>query len=531
MEKQNGLLLNNHGNAIVLSLPLTIVVIAVIQLTMLQSSNFNSAITNFRAIGGRDSLAANIRMYSSLPATLRSSLHPSHSSSTNSELQTCVFGGLLPCNAGVETPLTLYSPMSSSSLTPSSPILIIAGPASSGGSSPQAALYDTKGNLCAETGAATERCPYEVTANFIATCAGGASSCATAQSIAIHYFIHYVQSSKGPKIPLRDFVDQIAPSVTVASILPQSKSSSDGNITVSSLTSTTGGSNSQLLSQITDAIKTAVPYIPDDDLALGAQAFLDAGYTDLAFISALAPILAQKDDAIDIITSLGSLGIKDLAVATMFAEAGIGDADWMKEILEAGITDPFYINMLYWHQLSFSSVTELKTAYDSVQGLPKDLLSLLVATTVPATTTAAQDLYKKLIAYTPDTEVAANLIGGNWYNDPAKSQAIVAAVAGLPSYSAGSMALIGITDPAMAQKIQSMVSVVDDEGRVREIIALSRGDLNAIQSGIDKYLAEVAATTTTKVTTTTNSSTTTTVSSPSGISLLSTCTTCSGVSF
>jgi hypothetical protein len=517
------------GNSILLFLPFIIIVVALVQFALLQSNSFTATINHFRAVGVRDALVNNIRLESSIPATFRSSLQTSNAGN-NPDLQNCVFGtGLTPCPANVEMPLTLYSPVSSA--------VIISGPAALNGAQTQAALYDTKGNLCANSvGPATDSCPFEVTTSFVATCTGGVSSCSVAQSLMVHYTIKRKNdSAPGIYQPLQGTISQVASSVDVAWILPGTLASTQGNMKVSLLQTVTSGTSDVLLTIMT-AVRAGAPGATDAQVAEMAQAFLNNGYTDPNFIQAVSTATFRADkysDTIPMINGLGQAGVTDVNEAVFLSKVDIYEVDWIKMLVASGTTNEYYAFQLFF-TFSITSASQFNAAVNAVSGLPQDALSVAIAGTGVTDPTVAGKIYAQASSYTSDVSLAAGLVYGGWYSDPTKSQAIVSALAGIPSPSARYLAQFGITDPSLANQLQQIVSVIPDPDWAADAIRSGGGSIAATQAYVDTAMAALNSSSQTSITTAANSagtSSTTTSTSLSTISLISTCTTCSSVTF
>jgi hypothetical protein len=218
----NAVLGNQQGN-VMLPIVIAFTVIGI----LLQSSELNRIVQNsyltknLHIRDSRNSLAFHLGRYGSLPTSFRNSVI----ASDNVDLQNCLFGnGSSPCYAdGREYPVKLLE-----ASVDGAPAKIISGPGQSSLSQAQPVLYNDKGQLC-ETGAtrATLTCPFEVTTTFKARCAAAATSCATAESIILHYHISTPQDlySSDSSMTFRNplilaSVENTSTEVKVADILP-----------------------------------------------------------------------------------------------------------------------------------------------------------------------------------------------------------------------------------------------------------------------------------------------------------------------
>jgi len=517
-----------RGNAIVLLLPFTVVIVALVQLALVRSTSFNTILVNFRSTGVRDALVSNINMYSSIPATFRNTLQVANVP-LNPDLQNCVFGtGPSPCQAGVEMPVTLFSPISSTT--------IISGPAALNGAPTQPALYDNRGNLCANaTGSASEQCPFEVTTSFTATCASG-TLCSVAQSLTVHYTVRrWNNPSAGATAFMRGSIVKDASAILISKILPDSSDAASGNKLVTAGTSvlsgTDGSSNANLLTQILSAIKVGAPSISDGQASDMAQKFLESGYKDMAYVTRVAAVEYDKPHVLPMIEALGILPRYDDATLKFLAEVDVGSPVWLQIVLDSGTTDTYWAHELYdW---GVDSGTLLSSIISAVGTLPHDPLTGAIAREQVTDPVLANKIYSQL-SFIPDKELAGGMAAGGWYDDPVKMNAILAAVNGIPPAPAAAMAEYGITDPVLAKQLYDITSVLNDAWL--EKVTIWWGDLNPAET--QKWVTHfmdpaygASQTTTTASTTTTTTTTGTTNSTIVVDTLISTCTTCSGVTF
>jgi len=536
---------DTRGNSIVLCLPFIVVMIALVQLTFMQNINFTSTMNHFRIRGVRDSLVNNIKGYSSMPSTFRSSLQANNFSS-NPDLQNCVFGtGASPCQPGVELPVTLYSPISSS--------MIISGPAALNGAQTQAALYDAKGNLCANVmGSATTQCPFEVTTSFVATCAPGQTSCATAQSIQIHYYI----KRKSDSSTLRASIADYAPSVLVSKILPDAVGSSDGNIKVSQLVSatdptatTTTPPANELYTTILAAVQAGAPGATLDQQGQYAQSFINSGYTDPTFVKTVTKDAYWAPDWRNVILvteSLKQAGITDLQQADTLAKIGIADPSYMKKILETGYTDVYLLNNLYGTLVNQPAST-MAAVMNALSALPTGNLATLALGEIKVTDPAVAQQMFNAVSSVSVGWVQQGLIVGGWASDPVKVAAIAAAATSVtaPPVVMGGIAQVGISDPVLAQQLAAAVSVIPtwfgggSDWIGHDLIVETNGDLAATQLRVNQYMSFLATNPTptpapTPVATpdpTAVTAVATPTPGPVEMTSLSVCTTCNAITF
>jgi hypothetical protein len=336
---------------------------------------------------------------------------------------------------------------------------------------------------------------------------------------------------------LKATIDQMALSIDVARILPPTSGSSIGNIKVSSTTtvSTDASSdpNAPLLASIAAEIKGSTPGVTDEQAMQMAGSFLGYGYTDLNFIKAISPIISSLPNTFDMIASLRQAGITDLNQAVFLSNVGVADPLWMKTVLDSGVTNVFLAGNLQ-AAIGNGNSALLASVANAVSGYQDDVIKLAIADIKTTDPIVAQQIYSSVAPLVnTDGWVGWGIVEGGWYKDPAKMAAIYAATAGAPPLIGAGLAYVGVSDLALSQQIQSILSVVSDPWAARSIIMESGANPTLIQTAVNQYLAanQPAPSTTTQTTTTASTGTTTTTSTLTVETLISTCTTCNAITF
>jgi hypothetical protein len=381
------LLTNQCGSTLIAVLSLVIILGVFLQTIGFDKIAQSNLITsNSRMKMSRDAIAHQIENFAMLPATFRNSL----TRTDNSALKNCILGTgpSLCAGDGTEYPLNMYAPSTSSSLAQK-----LAGSGSVGGSSGLPVLYDTKGGLC-ETGATsvTTACPFEVYATFKAKCPGGGASCATAESISVHYVIRTpgnLFSSAGIKDRLiLSSVDKFASEIQRTAILPSPYDYVPNSIYSTTLISTSPGITTTTL---------------DEDLAIAAAL---TGITDPQSIVAITntritdPAIAQAVSA-----ALVGAGLSDgiaSEVAYGARDARITDVTILKSyvsvLIAAGITDLPAAYTIITHGITDvtlakqTQITSLATALTSTS--PTNSTTTTTTSTTSSTTTSAVPVTK-----------------------------------------------------------------------------------------------------------------------------------------
>ena len=532
---------SSSGNALVMTLPLIIIVAAAVQACLIQSGTFANVIKSFRVNAARDSLSSDLLSYSTMGATFRASMSSSLPAGTNSDLQNCVFGGgASPCVSGAEMSLTLYSPVvtDGSSVPQLVPIM---GAKGLNGAATQPVLYDLKGNLCPSTvTSATSDCPIEVFASFVPTCAAGALSCSVADSISVHYVLRLSPNIKS-SVTLAER-DVNAPCILVKDILPGPPDSVIVNRQVFTQIGIVGSDQSTTtdpLSTIIAAVEAAGVTKPVAVNNL-ANAFLNAGYTDPAFITAVTQAGYSQWGArtlADIIWALSAAKITNLDSAVFLTNVGVSDPDWMTLVLQSGVTNIYLANESYGCCTDPAAFAASVAAVTSA-GLPNNQIAVAVIEKGVTDPAIATQMYNA-VASIPDPYIAAGMIAGGAYTNPTLMNSILSAVSPYPSVIAESLAAKNITDPTLAAQIVSLVSIVSDPYDAADIIWDGGGTLAGTQTALNTYLLDNASTTTvsstsgtsstTTVVTNTTSTATTTYTQTTGT--IGTCTTCTDITF
>jgi len=514
-QKYFKLLNNPHGNMAVIVLCLMATSMAAFQISLSHSGSVKQEVKNSRILSARDALQLHIKTYSTLGTTFRSSMHPSLPVTVNSELRNCILGtGPIECKAGVITPVALYYPMSSTTITPSTPLQRISGPGDVSITAAESATYDNKGNLCAvtATGIVDPNCPFfEVTTTFIATCAGGLPSCATAEFLSVSYVIKLATALAGASssVALHNFplatIKLSAPAISRANILPPLAGASDNNITISLLPSSTTTTTTTLG---LEDIKAAI-------MALGK--------TNPDRIDAMALAFQQS-------------GINDLSKLDFLVQVAISDPAWMLLVTNSGITNVFLASEMYYINNPWTS-ENLAATVAAVAGLPDGPIKYAIARQMVTDSTVVAQIVAS-VSSVSNPYIASGLILGGFNTDPVKTQAIVAGVSQVADpILAGYLARIGITDQALATQLASIVSAIPTSWDAGGAILAGNGDPVTTQNIVNNYLLTGSfpstSTSTTFVSTLPPPPTISTSPTPAlvEISLMPTCLTCPPVSY
>lgn len=495
---------NKQGNTILGVLCLIAASVAAFQMSLSNSVSVNSGIKNSRILSARDTLESRIKSYSSMGTTFRSSMHFGLPVTVNAELRNCVLGGgSNPCMPGVKTPVALYYPIYSAAGVASASFQRISGPAMDNLPASESAFYDNKGNLCVpnNSGSIASNCAFfEVTTSFIATCAGGAPSCATAESISVNYMIKAATALSGSasqtlsSFPMAT-IELAAPDISVSQILPATAGSASSNVTISLLPSQATLS----LETITSALK-------------------DLGMKGKEKIEKFALAFQQS-------------GVTDLSKLEFLAKVGHPDPAWIKLIADSGITNQRLAYELYWSGMDWTP-TLLAEVAAAIEGIKVPEVAYAIVEKKITDPAVAAQLAKNVESVT-NPNVAAALIAGDHSSDPAKVQKIVSAVSHIPDPTARYIAQAGVTDPSIASQIAQIVSVVNDQYSAGWVIVSGGGDVAKTQYILDQALASISepGTPETTVTTTTPAPATPPTSNPVEISLMPTCSTCTPVTY
>jgi hypothetical protein len=487
-----------------------------------QSSTRINIIKTARVLSARDALISHIRSYASMGASLRASMHPGLLPATiNQELKDCILGGASPCESGIEKPLSLYYPISPTNPASNTGLFAVSG------TNAQPVYYDERGAICTET----TRCPFfSASTTFIPTCAAGAPTCATADSIVVHFKINSNVYSAST-IPIAS-VDERAASVARSSIFPDPISSASANIPVLLLP----GSSPDTLTA--DQIRNAliVGGLTNSTLLDGIVPVIQtSGITSLAVITAIGdpgqwlnlPALAN------VVNSMAAWNVTDPVMAKFLTEAVIQEPRFVKMILDSGIptTKPYLVQYLLHEHIP--DATTLAAVYAAVDPLPPDELTAAIGGgTTPVTDTTLAWSIRNLIPTTLNVVIGAGIIRSG-ARDAATVNTIAGAVAGVPNNRvAGAMAGWGITNPALANQLWTILSGIASQNQydAEWIIRAVGIDPVAVQNAVNQYNGGVfvaAAPTVTAPTTTTPSSGSTT----GPITLIEDCTSCQPLTF
>ncbi|WP_413290228.1 hypothetical protein [Bdellovibrio sp. HCB337] len=555
---------SSKGHVMILTLGVLVTLGVVMPLGLGQLTQSNQTYKSFRVVGARDSLVNQVRRYSSIGSTFRASLDPSLPTGTNSALNSCIFGGLVPCQGGVEQPISLYYPVTSETGVKSLKVLAGSGPH---GSIPaQPAFYNLKGAPCAEDiKVADMNCPFEVFANFVATCTGGAASCVTAESISVRYTVRVAPSLSGISLGTSlntlslASVSQAAPAVTREQILPGSTDSTSGNVMVTILVIEDAEPPPDVATRpvIDPAIIAAVQAggVRDSKIiSMLALAFQAAGFTDPAFITSVTQAgIRQWDDSdkgdfTRIISAIAGAGITDVESASLIAKAGITSPSWAQIVVQSGITNAYLAGEL--QGAGIKTPVQLAAVVGAVVGVGNAQIAASIAKNGVTDASIANSIWSA-VSSLGHYDIAETIIDGGVI-DPVKITSIIKAVSGIPNEEvAEELAERGVTDPSLAMTLWNIVSVIRDEDDAAEIAASGIRDPSIAQARVEQYLSEQTTTTSnvsnsgsnsgssTPTSTGTSSSsgssnTTTTTSSgtgsgpkplPASMTLISTCTT------
>jgi hypothetical protein len=495
---------NSRGNTILGVLCLIAVSVAAFQMTLSNSLSVNGGIKNSRIVSARDMLESRIKSYSSMGTTFRSSMYLGVPLTVNTELRNCVFGtGTSPCKAIDKHPVALYYPIYSGPGAAGSNLKRISGPAVEGLSASESAFYDNKGNLCIanSTGSLDANCPFfEVTTSFVATCPGGTTTCATAESISVNYMIKTAAALSGSSSQtLASFsmkpIDHSAPPISVADILPAAPGSSSSNVTISLSPSTSTLS----LESIQSTLKSL-------------------GITDKGQLEEYS-LAFQKS------------GVNDLTKIEFLLKVGQIDPTWMKTVVDSGITDAKLANELYWSQNPWTPEL-LAASVAAVTNVKVPEVRWAIADRMITDHTIAEQI-ADAVSSVKNPNVAAGIITGGHEGDPGKVKQIAAALSQIPDPLAEYLAQVGVTDASIAKQITSIVSVLKSPFDAGWVIQSGGGDVAKTQETLTSALAYLANPGTPETTTTTTSTTPgpTPTPPPVEISLMPTCTTCSPVTY
>ncbi|MGZ3792605.1 MAG: hypothetical protein ACXVCP_09660 [Bdellovibrio sp.] len=471
---------NQNGNAVLFILGGIIVLNSV-----LQTAGFggifdnNSVISTSRMKASRDSIDHQLDKYASLPASIRNSL----STTENVDLRTCVLGSSTAlCNGGTEYPLKLSDPTNQSQF--------IAGPGPvSGGGTP--VLYDGKGNICSSTATSGNlSCPFEVYTTFTAQCAASAATCATADSIQVHYRLRIPDnlfSNSGSKNNIQlATIDKFANYVKVNEVLPHPYGWVAGHIT--NVTSVISGTTTT----------TQTPTY--DDAVSTILTVIGGSYTDLA--KQIADSLYQKYGITDLslIAALSSFWLQNAAAAQACAD----ELSW--EMANTGLTpDATFVNNVAASVLPYNNIPNPAIAIAIAYGLTQD--------STQATT------YAQTLAGITDIN-SAKIIVDVKIQDPAIATAVANAFTVVAPddwsllYQIASAARdYNLTDGATLLQSTNVILAGDYSWSVRQDILVNGvTDPTIAQQMQLAYDTQVATTTTTDPTVTDTTSTTTTSS-------------------
>jgi hypothetical protein len=495
---------NSQGNTILGVLCLIAASVAAFQITLSNSISVNGGIKNARILSARDILESRIKSYSSMGTTFRSSMYLGVPLTENKELRNCVFGtGPNPCKPNEKTPVALYYPIYTG--TGASNLRKISGPGKDDLTANESAFYDNKGNLCIanSTGSIEANCPFfEVTTTFTATCAAGAPSCATAQSISVNYTIKAAATLTGAAaqtlggFPMASILDHPAAQISVVDILPAKPGAASTNVTISLSPSQEGLS--------LESIKATLE-------SLGVKNKADLEKYALAF---------QQS------------GVNDLSKIEFLLKVGQIDPTWMKLVVDSGITNVNLAFELFWSQNTWTPES-LAAVVAAVENVKIPQVAYAIADKMITDPAVAAQMAKDVAAVS-NPNVASGIISGGHWGDPEKVVKITSAVSQIPDPLAGYIAEAGVTDATIAQKIFSMMSVVKDPYDAGWVIVAGRGDVAKTQQILNHSMNSVwnqPATPETTTTTTTTTPGTPAPQAPVAISLMPTCTTCAPVTY
>ena len=493
---------NRQGNVTILIMAIIVIVVAAVQTSLFQTASSIREMKKTRTAGVRNDLASHIKNFASLPTTFRASLDPGLASTINPELHNCIFGtGPALCQAdGIEMPLTLYKPVSTLGTPPSQ---IIAGPGPIGAANAKPALYDIKGGLCKDSAAqtATAECPFEVYSTFVATCAGGASSCATAENISVRYILKTLnsqQAQSGYGMIQLATVDQFAAAVPRLKILPDSIDSSTGIVSVllhgkgtttSSVTQTVPRPPLTLEDIKAAVIKGGISPTNYGMLGVISETFLAAGYNDPEFITAV--VAANEDTPMlpNVIAALAGAGITDTKAAAFLSKVGIYDSRGMQVVLDSKVTNAFLAHELLWEHKDWNAA-QLAAAVASVAGLPDNALTAAVASK-GFPNRAAIDAALATVSGISNLRVAASLVKLG-IADPSRINAISSAVSEVPDEQfAGFFASMEVGNKAIANQLWSIVNSAPNRGIGSEAMWIGGGDPAKTQKALNDMLAGI----------------------------------------
>lgn len=505
-----------QGSVVTLILGILLMVGTLANVAISTSGDINSTLKDYRISSARQTLASHLNAYASIGSTFRSSLSPSLPYGTNQALYNCIIGGgSSSCMAGgIEHPVTLYYPTISTSGT--FQILAGAGPADANGGRP--ARYDVTGAPCAETvSVATVACPFEVFATFVATCAGGARSCAAAESIAVRYVVRIspsLLSLEGSKdLPILAPIDQVAPSIARNRILPSSVESASSNVMVSVLTVTTPVTVSTTGTTGTTTVQTqpvAPAPVPDPAIVAAIQsggvkkqsvintmaiALASAGFTDPAFITAvtkagLTQWSGSSSKYTKIISALGAAGITDVKSASLVVAAGITLPDWARLVADSNVSNAVLAGQLQG-STKIKSPAVLASVVSVIEKLPQNTVTLEIGKAGITDSEVVNKMWSALS--TVDNKDVAIQIVKTGVTDPAQITAIAAAVSGVQVPNVAlALAKAKVTDPAVANNLAKIVSVIKNPADAAAIIPKGIKDASLAQKLVNEYLVKEA---------------------------------------
>jgi hypothetical protein len=410
-------------------------------------------------------------------ASLRASLHPALPPTINQDLKDCILGGASPCQSNVEKPLTLYYPISSIDPASAQGLYAVSGPDS------QPVYYDDKGAMCATSTACQF---FSVSTSFIATCAGAASSCATADSIVVHFKINSNVHSAIP-IPIAS-IDQRAPSVSRSSIFPNSISSSLANVSVLLLPSAgTALTADQIRAAIIAGGMTDSHWV---DTATAA--FQLAGFTSLEVITemtkgAVSEGMTNVGNFTNVMNSIAPYNVTDPALARYLVTTWVAEIGYAKVVIDSGIrTQPHVVGELI--HTGITDPVRLAAIVNAVSALPDDELSGYIAGTMNTDPAVALQL-RNLVSWITRDGVAAGIIRSG-ATDSARVNALLAAVSGVTrDRVAAAIAGLGITDSALANQLAAIVAPITSDGQAEWIIRNLEGDPVAMQNYVNGMVA------------------------------------------
>lgn len=383
---------NQRGSAFVLVIAFMAVTMSIV--TVLSQPSINrSTLQNSRSVNVKNTLAAHVRKYASMGSTFRASLN-SEIIDANPALKACVLGDANPCiGQGQERPVTLYYP-ASVGLAGNS-LKLVAGPGPFGSDTARGAFYDLKGALCGNAPAQeNDACPFEVYSTFSASCPGGAATCNLAQSLMVHFYIHYNSETASNIISHTTQlapVDEFTVAIDINDILPPDFGQATQNVIVSVIDTTVRVVDPVEPTLFEKAIAEAE--ITDPALIALLKAAVE-GITDKKIVTALVKArITNRDNALAIanaiiesgttseraMRAIAGAGITDPIVALMIANSGVTDVTFIKAVVQAGITNPWIVNAMA--DSGIYDPTVLQAVNNAIAGVQNDYLQRVLAST------------------------------------------------------------------------------------------------------------------------------------------------------